>query len=218
MAAREDTSSSTRQGALEGEIERAINQVMLRTETQNEQFACEHDLQKIWAENRRLEKLLESHLSPKELEFVRCNLVKTLSTLMWIGWHRWSEIGRIFLDHYDSEGRHDRLDDSLPIEDIDQLADSSFFADSASARNFLHQQYTFLPISIVEDEDQLYPEARRLPFIGVSREVRQGSYGQVCKEVVARRQFIHRGTNMQLYPNQEVCHSRALSLDAHQGC
>lgn len=215
MAARENMSSSTVQGALEGEIERAINRVMYRSETQNEQFACEQDLQKIWAENRRLEKLLESHLSPKQLELVRCKLVKTLSTLIWIGWHRWSEIGRIFLDHYDSEGRNDRLDDSLPIEDIDRLADRSFIADSASARNFLHQQYTFLPIPILEDEDQLYPKARRLPFIGVSGEVRQGSYGQVYKEVVACRQFIHRGTNMQLYPSQEVCHGRAHNLDVH---
>ncbi len=217
MTAEENMLGSVIQEAVEGEIEGAINQVMFRKETQDDQFACEYDLQRIWDENRRLEKLLGSYISSRQLDFVRCNLIKTLSTLIWIGWHRWSEFSRIFLDHNNSKGRLDRLDDSLPIEDIDQLADTSFFADRASARNFLHQQYTFLPISIMENEDQLHPKARRLPFVGVNGEIREGSYGYVYKEVVACRHFFYKGTNTEPHPNQEVRHRRAAAIDLHQG-
>lgn len=212
MTAEELMSSSVPQKALEKDIENAITGILERKENENEQFACEHKLKTVWNENQHLEKLLEGHLSPEQIDFVRGNLIKVLSTLIWIDWHRWSEFQRIFLDHCNSEGRRDRLDDSLPIEDREQLADSSFLADSASARHFLVGQHVFLPIPIEEHEDQICSKTRRLPFIRESGEIRGGSYGQVSKEVVACRYFIHKQLNSPPCPSQAVSQVPAVDL------
>ena len=204
MTAREETLSSTELGALENEIDLAITQCVKRKESWNEKFACEHDLRTAWSENQRVERLLKSYLPPEQLEFVRCHLIKVLSTLIRIGWHGWSEFERIFLNHRNSEARPDRLDDSLPVLDERELAHGSFLAHPVHARLFLAEQYVFLPISIREDEDQSYPKARRLPFVKVSEEVREGSYGEVSKELVACRHFVHKGGNLDQYPSHIV--------------
>ena len=205
-------SSSAQLTSLEDEIGKAIENVMQRRQTLEERFACEHDLQTVWAENNRLDRLLLAHLSLEQLDFVRGHLIKVLSILIWIGWHRWPEFGRIFLNDYDRDGKRDRLDESLPIEDEDQLAHSSFLADFSSARNFLAQQYIFIPIYIREDVDQDYPKTRRLPFVGTSGEIREGSYGKVTKEIIACRHFIQRSVNSQSCPSQTV--SKYHSVDS----
>ena len=204
MRAREGELSSTELEALQNEIVLAITQFVKRKESTNEQFACEHDLHTAWGENQRVERLLNFYLSPEQLEFVRRNLIKVLSTLIWIGWHHWSEFERIFLNQQNSGARSDRLDDSLPILDERELAHGSFLGHPVHARLFLAEQYVFLPISIREDEDQSYPKARRLPFVKVSEEVREGSYGKVSKELVACQYFVHKGGNLDPYPSQNV--------------
>ena len=189
---------------LEKEIEEAIKGIIKRRENQTEQFACEHDLQTIWDEKQRLERLLGSHIAPEQLDFVRCNLIKALSTLIWIGWPHWPEFQRIFLDHCGSDGKCDRLDDNLPIDDESLLADTSFLADSVFARHFLTQQHIFFPISIEEAKDQKFPKFRRLPFVTASEDVRIGSYGQVSKERVACRPLSRRKSNLELCSSPTV--------------
>ena len=197
---------------LEKDIERAIKGVIYRRGNHTEQFACKHDLQTVWGEERRLERLLGSHIPPEQLDFVCRNLIQTLSTLIWIGWRRWPRFQRIFLDHYGSDGKRDRLDDNLPIEDENWLADKSFLADSVFARHFLTHQHIFSPISIEEDDDQKCSKTRRLPFEGASGDLREGSYGQVSKEIVACRQFFHRNSNLELCPSPTVSHDFVVSL------
>ena len=212
MTAEEQMSSSVQQKALQKDIENAITGILERKENENEQFACEHKLKIVWDKDHRLEKLLGKHLSLEQLEFVRENLIKVLSTLIWIDWHRWTEFQRIFLDHYDGEGRRDRLDNSFPIEDGDKLAHSSFLADSASARHFRVHQHVFLPIFIEEHEDQTYPKTRRLPFVNESGDIREGSYGRVSKEIVACRYFVHKQLDSTPCPSQTVSQAPAVHL------
>jgi hypothetical protein len=121
-------------------------------------------------------------------EFIRQNLLKTISILVYIGWRDYSRVKEIF-SHKNAAGQLDRVDSNLPYTNIDKLRDSTFLSNSLIANHFYQNQYAFVPIQIEEGEDREYPRDSRLPFIRESEEWRTGSYGTVTKVVVAKKMY-----------------------------
>ncbi|CAD6564933.1 MAG: hypothetical protein ASARMPREDX12_004508 [Alectoria sarmentosa] len=102
-----------------------------------------------------------------------------------MGWRDWSNFNDVFVN------REDRFDEKLPFVNIGGWEDRPF--SKPAAQDFDSFQYIFLPITIMENEDQEYAPSFRMPFVDVSRPIMKGSYSAVFPEVIARRQYQKRG-------------------------
>ena len=152
-------------------------------------FVCGQDLEGIWSISR-IEQLFKgfdwSHSRPWAR--IQEEFVKVLSTLVWIGWDSWDDFGHLFLEHVNNSGHLDRTDKHLPLED------TSFLEPDKLRTFFRNQQYIFIPVFIMEDDEELdleymqYSEKHRMPFLG-TEVIGEGGSGIVTKEIIPPGQF-----------------------------
>ncbi len=154
-------------------------------------FVCEDDILQTWTSSR-IEQLSRGldWSDPKLLRRAQKYFVKVMSTLVWIHWDHWDEFGHLFLEHHGVDTCLDRTDKNLPLED------TSFLQTELLQSSFRDQQYLFLPVIIMEDEedeedDIQYSEKHRMPFLETAT-IGQGGSGLVTKETIPPGQFMHK--------------------------
>lgn len=160
-------------------------------------FITMHSVNKVWNSGKRLERFFQGS-SEAFIQKVRKNLLKVLSILVRMGWRDWSKFNDVFVN------REDRFDEKLPFVNIGGWEDRPF--SKPDAQDFDSFQYIFLPITIVENEDQEYAPSFRMPFVNVSRSIMKGSYSAVFPEAVASRQYQKRGESPDANVSELSCH------------
>lgn len=171
---------------------RDIDQATYKKNKPSEKFVPYAALEAIWTD-LRLEEfvyLIHPGFDRNLIPFVRENLLRTLSILVYISWglKDWELFGAIFLHHRNGRGMRDRLDDRIPHYTLGALTE---FLDPIFAGRFLSERWTFYPIVLEEGKSQQFPGDWRLPFVNPeSTTIGSGGYGQVTKEIVAKRQLV----------------------------
>ncbi|CZR51481.1 uncharacterized protein PAC_01357 [Phialocephala subalpina] len=170
-------------------------------------FVTKHHLGGVWT-TPRLENFcrvarLEGMIKPTEMiEYLRKNLLRTLSILVYIHWEYWDKFHRIFFDHVIAPPLA-RVDRSMKEYGQAELEREDFLGDSMLANAFLDFRDQFFPIVIKEGMVKVYREGRRLPFMELQNgvvELGEGGYGKVRKEIIAIMQY-RRDTGRQV----EIC-------------
>jgi hypothetical protein len=154
-----------------------------------EKFISQKSMRKIWTEGRlmRFFKILHPEYDHTALLFAEENLLSTLSILVTIRWPHWSTFWELFFDSRDSSGKQNHLDHSIPYP-LSTLNDESFLGEWAS--DFQSIQHVFIPIVVERGQIKDYPKEYRLPFINHERkEIGEGGFGKVTKEVIASHQL-----------------------------
>ena len=169
-----------------------IDQATCKRNRPSEKFVPYASLEAIWADSRLEEFVHLAHpgFDRNQIPFVRGNLLRTLSILVYISWglKDWELFGAIFLHHRNDRGMLDRLDDRIPQYTLGALME---FLEPICAGRFLSERWTFYPIVLEEGKAQHFSHDWRLPFVNPeSTPIGSGGYGQVTKEVVAKRQFV----------------------------
>ncbi|RJE24917.1 hypothetical protein PHISCL_02749 [Aspergillus sclerotialis] len=175
-----------------GDLLHEIDQATCRKNRPSEKFVPYAALEAIWTESRLEEfvHLIHPGFDRDLIPFVRENLLRTLSILVSISWglKEWELFGVIFLHRRNERGVRDRLDDRIPNYTLGALTE---FLDPIYAGRFLSERWTFYPIVLEEGKTQHFSGDWRLPFVNEeSIKIGSGGYGQVTKEVVAKRQFV----------------------------
>ncbi|KAK2803436.1 hypothetical protein FQN51_003543 [Onygenales sp. PD_10] len=157
-----------------------------------EKFITLHDLDQIWSNSclATLGELVDGKRFDEEtVDFIRRNLLRTLSILIHIRWDEWQKFGNMFVRHTDDTGAPDRVDEKFEVATLFDL--EGILEDNSWASLFYDQICTFYPITIKEGESHEPARNERLPFInGESLLIGQGAYGKVTKETIAAGQFI----------------------------
>ncbi|KAI9774238.1 MAG: hypothetical protein M1839_001740 [Geoglossum umbratile] len=124
------------------------------------------------------------------VHFVRGNLLKTLSILVYIRWSNWPNFRHVFIDHLNDQCTQDRLDNAIPYLEPSVLEDRSFLG-KLWASQFMETQYDFLPIVVKEGKSLSFPVGWRLPFVNEeSVEIGSGGAASVTKETIACGQIV----------------------------
>ncbi|KAK2744436.1 hypothetical protein FQN55_006763 [Onygenales sp. PD_40] len=157
-----------------------------------EKFITLHDLDQIWNDLylATLGELVDGKRFDEEtVDFIRRNLLRTLSILIHIRWDEWQKFGNMFVRHTDDTGTPDRVDEKFEVATLFDL--EGILEDNSWASLFYDQISTFYPITIKEGESHEPARNERLPFInGESLPIGQGAYGKVTKGIIAAGQFI----------------------------
>jgi hypothetical protein len=159
-------------------------------------FICAHDIEQIWTLPRIAQLSNGLNWATPELQArAQKHFVKIMSTLIWIKWDYWDEFGRLFLEHRDTGRYPDRTDKHLP------LRDTSFLQTEELRTNFRDQQYLFIPVIIMEDDEdapdidiyysEKYSEKRRMPFLE-TQTIGEGSSGTVTREIIPPGYLLYR--------------------------
>ena len=169
-----------------------IDQATCKKNKPSEKFVPYSALEAIWTHSRLEEfvHLIHPGFDRDLIPFVRENLLRTISILVYISWglKEWERFGAIFLHRRNGRGMRDRLDDRIPHYTLGALTE---FLDPICAGRFLSERWTFYPIVLEEGKAQQFSSDWRLPFVNSeSTTIGSGGYGQVTKEVVAKRQFV----------------------------
>lgn len=170
------------------ELQNALGEAMHRKDSPDESFITYASLEAIWTDARL--KTLADHGQPgfgqEMVEFVKSNLLRTISILVYIGWDHWGSFGKLFLHHQDHRGELDRLDDRI-TRYTPQTLD---FLDPAEARLFLSDRWAFIPVVLKQGEHHQLEKGWRLPFVNPPTSIGSGAYGQVSEEVIACGHFM----------------------------
>ncbi|KAK2790109.1 hypothetical protein FQN53_000349 [Emmonsiellopsis sp. PD_33] len=157
-----------------------------------EKFITLHDLDQIWNNSclATLGELVDGKRFDEEtVDFIRRNLLRTLSILVHIRWDEWQQFGDMFLRHMDDTGTPDRVDEKFEVATLYDL--EGILEDNSWASLFYDHICTFYPLIIKEGENHEPARNKRLPFInGELLPIGQGAYGKVTKEIIAAGQFI----------------------------
>lgn len=169
---------------------RDLDEATYKKDKASEKFVPYAALERIWTD-ARLEEFVDLSRPGFDrtlIPFVKENLLRTLSILVYISWPDWPSFGSIFVHHRNVHGDRDRLDDRIPRYDRDILCT---FLDRMWANRFLAERWTFFPIVLEEGRMQYFPGDWRLPFVNPQPiPIGSGGYGEVTKEVIASRQFV----------------------------
>lgn len=165
-----------------------LEEAVINKEENLERFISHKSLKQIWtARLIPFFQILEPGYDNSAIIFAEKNLIKTLSILVAIGWPHWSSFWDLFFTSKDSSGRLNHLDNSLPYAFL-ILKDVSFLGKWAPA--FQRMQHIFIPIVVESGQIQEYEKEYRLPFIDLERkDIGEGGFGKVTKEVIACHQF-----------------------------
>lgn len=168
-----------------------LDEAICKKNKPSEKFVPYASLEAIWTDARLDEfvQLIRPGFDRDLIPFVKGNLLRTLSILVYISWtdKEWELFGAIFL-HRDEHGVRDRLDNRIPYYTLESL---SQFLRPIHADRFNFERWTFYPIVLEEGRTQHFSKDWRLPFINPEPSIiGVGGYGQVTKEVIASRQFI----------------------------
>ena len=157
-------------------------------------FITNADLKEIWTESL-IEKLFGDQPWSSELfsgrpvlEQIRICFWKVLSILVYIGWADLSSFSTEFVFHLNDDGEPDRRDQELPlsIKAIGQYHNADILA-----RDFLRDQYKFIPIVIQEGGDPAYPTDKYiLPFMNGAKQIGRGSFFHVYAATIPSGQFL----------------------------
>lgn len=150
-------------------------------------FVTDHKLKKLWT-LEQLERFFKGFdwADGSTLQTMHGQSQKVLSTLIRIGWADWKNFKRYFID------RPGRQDKNLPFVGTSTWSDCPF--SMLESQDFETHQSTFLPITIIKDEDQEYSCSYRMPFLQKSVLIsKKGSYGTIHRDVIARYQYQKRG-------------------------
>lgn len=157
------------------------------------EFITESNLKEIWTKPRieelfdRQAWICESISGQPILEYVRQNLLKVLSILVYIEWIDLTDFNLEFVSHVDDKGRWNRQDKDLPL-DIRTIGHDHNA--NTLARDFRRDQYKFIPIIIKERGDEDYPtENYVLPFCNGAKVIGEGSFFKVYKTTIPCGQF-----------------------------
>lgn len=166
-----------------------LGKAVVKKDRSSEKFVPYASLEAIWSGPRLREfvDLIRPGFDHHRVRFVKENLLRTLSILVYIGWPYWESFAVVFLHHRDSHGKLDRLDDRIPHYTSEALC--AFLGDFHAER-FLTERCTFCPIDLEEGKAIYFNGDWRLPFVAESEQIGAGGYGQVTKEVIAKRHFI----------------------------
>jgi hypothetical protein len=139
-------------------------------------FISSSELKEIWYDWMRINTVLPAISRAEQLQYIQKEMIIILSILIYRG------AQQEFLHLIDTKGgkpTDSKLNDSsLPLE-IDQI--TFFQSPSASAyrRSFYDDQFIFLPVEIKENEYQVIPPRRRLPFVWKEENIGEGGFGEV---------------------------------------
>ncbi|PYH93162.1 hypothetical protein BO71DRAFT_450966 [Aspergillus ellipticus CBS 707.79] len=176
---------------LEDRIRIALVNAMQNKDIPSEKFAPRERLMTIWSQELLKEfiRLQKPGFREDSIHIIQRDFLQTISILCYIGWPEWSRFGKIFLEHFDGDGRMDRRDANIGKFELKHLEHHSFLG-SPWAERFLSDQYIFCPIVLKEGESLSFSREWRLPFINTkSKRIRQGGYGDVTEETIPGAQY-----------------------------
>ena len=159
-------------------------------------FITNSDLKEIWTEPRIKELFndqswtSESFLGRPVLEQIGQYFLKVLSILVYIGWDDLSNFYTEFVRHQDKDGKLDRQDEDLPAKPATLQAIGQGYNAAILARDFLRDQYKFIPIVIHEGADLDLPTDKYiLPLLNEAKEIGRGSFFYIYEVTIPRGQF-----------------------------
>jgi hypothetical protein len=181
---------------VENEVKDGLWKALKNKDKEHLRFICAHDIEQIWTLPRIAQLSKGLNWATPELQTRALkHFLKIMSILIWINWDYWDEFGRFFLEHRDAGRNPDRRDKHLP------LLDTSFLQTEELRINFRDQQYLFIPVIIMEDDEdapdidiyysEKYSEKHRMPFLE-TQTIGEGSSGTVTREVIPPGYLLYR--------------------------
>lgn len=144
-------------------------------------FVTGHSLRKVWTDKRLRDLFIGLEWADEAfLRSLRRQRLKILSTLVRIRWSNWESFKETIID------RLRITDEDLPVTDIRNL---EHVMPIYLAADFQMNQYSFLPLTIKENDDQECPQGYQWPFAKESETLSYKGSCAIFKEVIAPRQF-----------------------------
>ncbi|CZR50161.1 uncharacterized protein PAC_00033 [Phialocephala subalpina] len=162
-----------------------------RSDDELESFVTINSLKNIWTNEVKVEDFVAVVIQPRvssvvPVEFVRENLLTTLTILVDIGWEDWQNFVLFYVNHKNSQGKNDRLDDGIPS--LTRSALQSFLG-TTYGWLFFRARHIYTPIVVTEGTSETYDKGRRLPFVNEGKLLGEGASGKVYEETIAGGQL-----------------------------
>lgn len=130
-------------------------------------------IEKVWAGDRLDRFLKDPHCDPdhgtaqaiseSQIEEARHGLLRMISLLIGISWTGWPRFTKIFFIHPMAATK--RRDDNIEDLEYDDLKDESFLGNTPFIERFRQDKWIYIPITLIEGEDDNYKLGRRLPLV-----------------------------------------------------